>query len=145
MTDNINEGIYVDGVGMGLVFLTLVVFMIILLVLNKIFPGEEIAGEVDSKSANVVESAETVNDIDMNYSGPLDKGLGSRIAAMAVSLYLTTEEDKVVTIADVSNEGEATAWHKESQNAFWNSQGSRPSAYGSRTYKPYDPKGIGGS
>ena len=70
MTDNINEGIYISGIGMGLVFLTLVVFMIILLVLNKIFPGEEIADEVDSKSADVMESAETFNRIDMNYSVP---------------------------------------------------------------------------
>ena len=145
MTDNINEGIYISGIGMGLVFLTLVVFMIILLVLNKIFPGEEIADEVDSKSADVMESAETFNRIDMNYSVPADKGLGSRIAAIAVGMYLTMEEDKVVTIANASNVGESRAWNKESQNSFWNSQGSRPSAYGSRSYKPYDPKGIGGS
>ena len=144
MTDNINEGIYIAGVGMGLVFLTLVVFMIILLVLNKIFPGEEITDEIDSKAVADLESAASVNDIDMNFTGPLDKGLGSRIAAMAVGLYLTMEEDKVVTIADASNEIEARAWNKESQNSFWNSQGSRPTAYGSRTYKPYDSKGIGG-
>ena len=76
MTDNINEGIYIPGVGMGLVFLTLVVFMIILLVLNKIFPGEEITDEVDSTADTNLESTASVNDIDMNYTGPLDKGLG---------------------------------------------------------------------
>lgn len=145
MTDNINEGIYIAGVGMGLVFLTLVVFMIILLVLNKIFPGEEITDEVDSKSSNDAELAEADNEMDMNHTGPLDEGLGSKIAAMAVGLYLTMEEDKVVTITDASNEVAASVWNKDSQNSFWNSQGSRPTAYGSRTYKPYDPKGIGGS
>ncbi|MCL0032107.1 OadG family protein [Dehalococcoidia bacterium] len=145
MTDNINEGIYIAGVGMGLVFLTLVVFMIILLVLNKIFPGEEIADEVDSKSSNDVGLAEADNEMDMNHTGPLDEGLGSKIAAMVVGLYLTMEEDKVVTITDASNEVAASVWNKDSQNSFWNSQGSRPTAYGSRTYKPYDPKGIGGS
>ena len=43
MPVDLGDGLYLALVGMGLVFLSLVAFMLILLALQKLFPGEEVA------------------------------------------------------------------------------------------------------
>ena len=144
MTDNLNEGIYMAALGMGLVFLTLIVFMIILLLLKKIFPEDDTTDTVDFQTSNHTELMDTPDQIDMSYTG-LDRVLGSKIAAMAVSLYLAMEQDNVVNISNASGSIESSVWNKQSKNSFWNSQGSRPNSYGLRVYSPYDNKGIGSS
>ena len=47
MTEELREGLYLAATGMGLVFLSLLAFMLILIALGKLFPGEEVE-EVDA-------------------------------------------------------------------------------------------------
>ena len=47
MPEELGDGLYLALVGMGLVFFSLVVFMLILLALQRLFPGEEVAEVVE--------------------------------------------------------------------------------------------------
>ena len=106
LPENFAEGLNLAGTGMALVFVALVVFMLILMTLNKLFPGEELelephapepAAETSSERqvaeaapvpAPVVEIAEPP------APQPAGRIPGAQIAAMAVSIYLAMEREE---------------------------------------------------
>ena len=59
MTTELMEGLRLAGVGMGLVFATLVALMVILFALGKLFPGEEVEQEAEDASATTEAAATT--------------------------------------------------------------------------------------
>ena len=146
MTDNLTEGIYLSGIGMGLVFLTLIAFMLILLLLKWVFPGEDIDTDEetnDSEKDMISLGNLSMADADMNIQQNQDsQGLGSKIAAMAVSLYLATEKDGTLSMSP-ENSGVHSKWNKSNRESFWDSQGGKSSPYGKRIYTPYDNRGPG--
>ena len=146
MTDNLAEGVYLSGIGMGLVFLTLVAFMLILLLLKRIFPGDDMAEDEDTNNSE----QDVILDGNLNFDGTNmnaqqnqgSQGLGAKIAAIAVSLYLATEKDETLSIS-AENFGRQSKWNKSGRESFWDSQGGRSEPYGRRTYTPYDNRGLG--
>ena len=103
--ENLAEGLNLAGTGMALVFVALVVFMLILMALQKLFPGEEIETE-DSESgappelvAEMVQVAETAPVVERAPEPPAVEQAGGRIpgsqiAAMAVAIYLSMERQE---------------------------------------------------
>ena len=105
--ENLAEGLNLAGTGMGLVFAALVVFMLILMALQKLFPGEEIEEEVSESGAppelvtEMVQIAETAPVVERAPEPPAPaveqtggRIPGSQVAAMAVAIYLAMERQE---------------------------------------------------
>ena len=105
--ENLAEGLNLAGTGMALVFAALVVFMLILMALQKLFPGEEMEPEVSESGAppelvaEVVQVAETAPVVERAPEPPAvvveqtgGRIPGSQIAAMAVAIYLSMERQE---------------------------------------------------
>ena len=103
--ENLAEGLNLAGTGMALVFAALVVFMLILMALQRLFPGEEIEPEISELGAppelvaEMVHIAETAPAIERAPEPPAPaveqvggRIPGSQIAAMAVAIYLSMEQ-----------------------------------------------------
>ena len=109
--ENMAEGLTLAGSGMALVFVALIVFMIILMGLQKLFPGEEMVMEMPEPE-EPVEAAEPLQAVaepaeaapapePIPIAGSLDDGRisGAQIAAMAVAIYLEMEREDQARIA----------------------------------------------
>ena len=105
--ENLAEGLNLAGSGMALVFAALVVFMLILMALQKLFPGEEVETEVLESGAppelveEMVQIAETAPVAERAPEPPAvaieqtgGRIPGSQIAAMAVAIYLAMEQQE---------------------------------------------------
>ena len=121
MTEELREGLYLAATGMGLVFLSLLAFMLILIALAKLFPGEEVeeVEEVDEAiemlEAAAQEPAQEAQPAPVELApaappeqaaalpepaapapAPPQAGVsGAKIAAMAVAMYLAMEQEEV--------------------------------------------------
>ena len=109
LQDNLAEGLTLAGTGMALVFVALVVFMVILMALQKLFPGEEMVMEMPEPEVPE-EAAEPLQAVEeqieaapepIEIVGSLDEGRipGAQIAAMAVAIYLEMEREEQAQIA----------------------------------------------
>jgi Na+-transporting methylmalonyl-CoA/oxaloacetate decarboxylase gamma subunit len=164
MTEEMGEGLYLAAVGMGVVFFTLVVFMLILFALGKLFPGEEVPEDIETDEApgevGVIMEEQQVRPqpVVANIQEPSATGAaasagsiaagsiaGSRIAAMAVAMYLAMEQEERAANALVSSTTVGTAqsrgeWTARGRDSLKQSQGQRPQAYGQKTHSAYSQK-----
>ena len=165
--ENLAEGLNLAGTGMAVVFAALVVFMLILMALQKLFPGEEMELEVlepaeapEAPQVTVVnsdeEAPEPVAVMDNGAGGRIP---GSQIAAMAVALYLAMEQEEQaqLTAIAVTEPVSATApvpiptpvaapygrssWGRIGREALLDTQGRRAPSYGHRPQSAYNPRG----
>ena len=118
MTEELREGLYLAATGMGLVFLSLLAFMLILIALAKLFPAEEVEevdAAVETLEAAVQEPAQEAQPAPVELApaappeqaaplpepaapapAPPQAGVsGAKIAAMAVAMYLAMEQEEV--------------------------------------------------
>ena len=165
--ENLAEGLNLAGAGMAVVFAALVVFMLILMALQKLFPGEEMEMEVlEAAEASEAPQVAVVNS-DEEAPEPvavMDNGAGGRIpgsqiAAMAVALYLAMEQEEQAqpTAIAVTEPVSATApvptptpaaaphgrssWGRIGREALLDTQGRRAPSYGNRPQSAYNPRG----
>ena len=165
--ENLAEGLNLAGAGMAVVFAALVVFMLILMALQKLFPGEEMEMEVleaaeasEAPQVAVVnsdeEAPEPVAVIDNGAGGRIP---GSQIAAMAVALYLAMEQEEqaqptaiavtepvsatapVPTLTPAAAPHGRSSWGRIGREAFLDTQGRRAPSYGNRPQSAYNPRG----
>ncbi len=152
---------------MAVVFAALVVFMLILMALQKLFPGEEMEMEVlEAAEASEAPQVAVVNS-DEEAPEPvavMDNGAGGRIpgsqiAAMAVALYLAMEHEEQAQLSPiaVTEPVSATApvptptpaaaphgrssWGRIGREALLDTQGRRAPSYGNRPQSAYNPRG----
>ena len=168
MTEELREGLYLAATGMGLVFLSLLAFMLILIALAKLFPAEEVEevdAAVETLEAAVQEPAQEAQPAPVELApaappeqaaalpepaapapAPPQAGVsGAKIAAMAVAMYLAMEQEEVA--AGVLAEAPPildlsrvpSGWSIQGRASLWQSQGRRPQAYGQRSYGAYPP------
>ncbi len=152
---------------MAVVFAALVVFMLILMALQKLFPGEEMELEVlepaeatEAPQVAVVnsdeEAPEPVAVMDNGVGGRIP---GSQIAAMAVALYLAMEQEEqaqltpiavtepvsatapVPTPTPVAAPHGRSSWGRIGREALLDTQGRRAPSYGNRPQSAYNPRG----
>ncbi|MDP6493836.1 MAG: OadG family protein [Dehalococcoidia bacterium] len=159
MTEELVEGLYLAAVGMGLVFLTLVAFMLILFALQKLFPGEEVVDDTSADKASVEvrvtdgaqqASAQPSSSIAQEPSVTViapsgDSMIGEKIAAMTAATYLAMEQEdnsvgtSVVAATPRPSQG-ASDWVSQSRALGWQSQGQRPQPYGQKSHSAYPPR-----
>ena len=168
MTEELREGLYLAATGMGLVFLSLLAFMLILIALGKLFPSEEVEevdAAVETLEAAAQEPAQEAQPAPVELApaappeqaaplpeqaapapAPPQAGVsGAKIAAMAVAMYMAMEQEEVA----VGVHAEAppildlsrvpSEWSSQGRASLWQSQGRRPQAYGQRSYGAYSP------
>ena len=153
MPEDLGEGLYLAAMGMGLVFFSLVIFMLILLALAKLFPSEvaeviqtdetPAATEREDKQASEERTAIGVQE-PLAVPAPLTEGRipGAKIATMAVALYLAMEQEEsaaqtpVATSARDPSQNSST-WSVLGRVSHWESQGRRPQAFGQRSQSAY--------
>ena len=165
--ENLAEGLNLAGAGMAVVFAALVVFMLILMALQKLFPGEEMEMEVlEAAEASEAPQVAVVNS-DEEAPEPvavMDNGAGGRIpgsqiAAMAVALYLAMEQEEqaqptsiavtepvsatapVPTPTPVAAPHGRSSWGRIGREALLDTQGRRAPSYGNRPQSAYNPRG----
>jgi Na+-transporting methylmalonyl-CoA/oxaloacetate decarboxylase gamma subunit len=159
MPEDLGEGLYLTAVGMGLIFLSLIVIMLILLALRRLFPGEEVAESIETDEAlATVEREGELQASDQRSpaelqepsaapGGPADGRIpGVKIAAMAVALYLAMEQEEYVAHSTVETDAwppsqNYSGWSIRGRASQWESQGRRPPAYGQRSQSSYPPRG----
>ena len=162
MPENLGEGLYLALVGMGLVFLSLVFFMLILLALQKLFPGEEVAEDIETEEDTV---ARTIREMEADEepeieelapprlqepteapSDPTNGRLaGAKIAAIAVAMYLAMEQEGDVAQPPVVPSAwtpslDHSGWSILGRTSLWGSQGRRPQAYDQKSQSAYPPR-----
>ena len=164
MTEELGEGFYLAAVGMGLVFLTLLIFMLILFALRKLFPGEEVAEDVETDEAPtevgviMEEQQVSVQPVMATTQEPSatvvtpsagsiagDRIPGGKIAAMAVAMYLAMEQEESAANTPVPTAAVGTShvrsnWTTRGRDALRQSQGHRPQPYGQKSHSAYSPK-----
>ena len=158
MPEELGDGLYLAGIGMGLVFVALVIFLLILLALRRFFPGEDAPPEsqggtgppapetAESTQAGQVIAAPGLAQPPATPGGP-DYGRipGARIAAVAVATYLAMEQeehpqqDPVAPAQEAPSPSRSTTWGDRGRAAMLDSQGHRPPAYGQRPRSPHAP------
>ena len=159
MPEDLGEGLELAAVGMGLVFFTLVIFLLILLALRKLFPGEEVAEIIEtdgaSEEAGPIEEAQPVS-VELAIATPQEPSAaavaptgvsmsGGKIAAMAVAMYLAMEQEERTANTPAATTGgnpsqEPSAWSNLGRPSLWESQGRRPQAYGEKSHSAYSPR-----
>jgi len=159
MAEELREGLDLAVVGMVLVFLTLVIFMLILFALRKLFPGEEVVEDVETDEVTakigVTEDAQQVSvqpimattqeppaTVVAASGGSMS---GGKIAVMAVAIYLAMEQEESaantpVSTATVGTFQSRSGWSNLGRSSLWESQGRRPQAYGEKSHSEYSPK-----
>ena len=119
LPENLAEGLNLAGTGMALVFASLVVFMLILVALQKLFPGEELDTETPPEliEETILEHqapavtpppAVEVAEPPATPEPPAPPEIqapgripGAQIAAMAVSIYLAMEREEQTQLVEV--------------------------------------------
>ena len=138
LLEKLLEGLYLAGVGMGLVFASLVAFLLVLLVIRRVYPDS------DTQSEQKMNAELSENDSN-KFEGPVadqsqepTKALvdGEKIAAMAVAVYMQMEEEENIGQL-VSSQSDTFSiqsnWKLDGRNALMGSQGHRPNMYGERS------------
>ena len=164
--ENLAEGLNLAGTGMALVFAALVIFMLILIALQKLFPGEEMEPEPEMPVVEAPEEPQAA-EIDSGEEAPEPPLIpvveapgripGSQIAAMAVAIYLAMEREEqpqpvaVAAAEPVSAPAPAhspattqyghSSWGRIGREAMLDSQGRRAPAYGHRPQSAFNPRG----
>ena len=171
--ENLADGLNLAGTGMALVFAALVTFMLILIGLQKLFPGEEMEPEAEEPSE--VSEATQATEVNPDEETPEpsavpaaetpDRIPGSQIAAMAVALYLAMErEERLQPVAALAAEPSTgpthshpmtptpaatpdgrSSWGRIGREALLESQGRRAPTYGHRPQSAYNPRGREGN
>tara|TARA_B100000029_G_scaffold66677_1_gene59567 strand:+ start:1559 stop:2020 length:462 start_codon:yes stop_codon:yes gene_type:complete len=138
LLDNLIEGLYLAGVGMGLVFASLLAFLLVLLVIRRIYPDLDTTSEEEMHQEQL-DHRSTLSDVptsDKVEVMPIGSPDGSKIAAMAVAIYMQMEEEesigqlvhtKVDALSIQSN------WRLDGRNSLMSTQGRRPARYGERS------------
>ncbi len=165
--ENLTEGLNLAGTGMAVVFAALVVFMLILMALQKLFPGEEMELEVlepakapEAPQVAVVNSDEEAPEpVAVMDSGAGGRIPGSQIAAMAVALYLAMEQEEQAQTTPIAATEPVSAtapfptptpvaapygrssWGRIGREALLDTQGRRAPSYGHRSQSAYNPRG----
>ena len=182
MSAEFTEGLRLAGAGMGLVFATLVSLMVILFALGRLFPGEESEEAVEvpdthapaaqDEAAAPIAETPTLSEAPeapatepapapqpAAIAAPARDGVpGSKVAALAVAVYLAMEQEEAERAGAMLARSTATATHVDTQPsqltsnwsslgraAMWRSQGRRPSAYGHRAHSAYPSSRGGGA
>ena len=159
MTEELGEGLNLAAVGMGLVFFTLLAFMLILFALQKLFPGEEVDEDVETEEApaqvGITQEAQPVVATPQEPSAPVvaapagsiagHRIAGGKIAAMAVAMYLSMEQEESVANTPVSSttvgaSQSRNGWTTQGRDSLRQSQGHRPKAYGQKSHSAYSQK-----
>ena len=165
MPEDLGDGLYLTLVGMGLVFLSLVVFMLTLLALQRLFPSEEVAEVIETDEdpvaaaitdydpvAAAIREAEADEDPAIEEQAPArlqehTEALGSptngrisgaKVAAIAVATYLAMEqEERGVAQPPVV----PSAWAPNQDHSGWSILG-RASLWGNQGRRPqsYDQR-----
>ena len=168
MTEELREGLNLAATGMGLVFLSLLAFMLILIALGKLFPGEEVEevdAAIDTLEAAAREPAQEAQPapVELAPAAPQEQAAplpepaapapappqagvsGAKIAAMAVAMYLAMEQEDIAARVPVvappilDLSRTPSGWSSQGRASLWQSQGRRPQAYGQRSYGAYSP------
>ena len=148
LLDNLLEGLYLAGVGMGLVFASLTAFFLVLIVIRRLYPEFE----TDSvQESNLEESEDIPSSTDpATNENQQDSTLvypnGEKIAAMAVAVYMQMEEEQAMQQLIYSggdNPSHQSSWRLDGRNAMMSTQGHRPTSYGERSLS--DPKNRRGN
>lgn len=140
MPDQLEQGLYVATLGMGIVLLSLVVLLVIVLLLDKLF-RENDQPSVDqtirqSDLHNVDRDPKSLNKPALKPLIKSDRGKSNQeVAAMAVSLYLSLEQE-----FDINNQnlGEtrypsfSNKWKTQSRSSLLEGQGHRPPSFSKR-------------
>ena len=162
MPEDLGKGLYLALVGMGLVFFSLVAFMLILLALRRLFPSEEIAEAIETdedpvmaaiKEMEAEEEPATVERSPAEFQGQLappggptgGRIPGAKVAAIAVALYLAMDQEGDVAHPPVvpnawTPSRDYSDWSIQGRASHWESQGRRPQAYGQRSQSAYPPR-----
>ena len=143
-----------------MVFLALLAFLLIMVALQRLFPdegapsGESGFGGVDAAVGEdaITEPAEPTQPAAVHSTGVLP---GAQIAAMAVALYLSTEQEEsgersneqggcevaVTTSASVPLPPTAVSnWTVRGRTALMESQSRRPPPYGQKLHSAYSQR-----
>ena len=162
MPEDLGDGLYLALVGMGLVFLSLVAFMLILLALRSLFPSEEVAEivetdedpvaaairEAEAEEEPAIEEGATARLQEQKAApdGPTNGRIsGARVAAIAVAMYLAMEQEENVAHppgvpSTWTPSQDYSGWSSLGRASLWGSQGRRPQAYGQRSQGAYPPR-----
>jgi hypothetical protein len=135
--------------------------MLILFALGKLFPGEEVgedvetngiadgvsvtdqAGQLSAQSGFAAVVAQQPSAVSV---GSGDGRIpGAKIAAIAVSMYLATEQEERVLRAPAPaatmNLSDATSvWATLGRNSLMENQGRRPQSYNQKSHSAYSPR-----
>ena len=151
MPEELGKGLYLAGAGMGLVFLALLAFFLIILALRKLFPGDEPAPEGQEVSQGqpeqeAIPAVATEVPVMAPAPQPTAAIAGPRVAAMAVALYLAIEQEEQLrqpleamasVPAQASPPQRSSTWSAYGRESLMASHGRRPPAYGQRSQTPY--------
>jgi hypothetical protein len=165
MPEELGEGLDLALVGMGLVFITLVIFMLILFALRSLFPGEEIVEDVqgvdteeDPVAAAIMEmeahedpaieehSHSALQEHTATRDASTDGSIpGYKVATIAVALYLAMQQEADATPIPVlpstwTPSQDPSGWSILGRSSLWGSQGHRPQAYSQRSQSAYPPR-----
>ncbi|MQF48508.1 hypothetical protein FIM08_01180 [SAR202 cluster bacterium AC-647-N09_OGT_505m] len=170
MPEDFGNGLYLALAGMGLVFLSLVLLMLILFALRKLFPSEEVKEIIEANdnpmTATITDEnpvAAAINEAEVEptiaeyvhvesqvqeaaLSGPNDGRIHrAKVAAIAVALYLDMEQERDVAHPPVVPSAwpptqDYSGWSILGRASIWGSQGRRPQAYNQRSQSAYPPR-----
>lgn len=143
MSEEMNQGIRLAALGMGLVFCALLAFMLILFALQKLFPGEELPSEDDEDNPDPLEypSPDNLymtdngdNQMKLEHDRTNMTSSNKAVVALAISTYLSMEE------LDTHNSEDGNAhngWSKQNRNNVIDNQGARPDSFNEKPYSRY--------
>jgi Na+-transporting methylmalonyl-CoA/oxaloacetate decarboxylase gamma subunit len=156
MPEDLGEGLYLASTGMGMVFLTLVIFLLILFALRTLFPGEEVAEIIEAGEPTevvLIEESQQVSSepilaiqqqpLAAAVTTPAGSITEPKIAAMAVAIYLSMEQKESAANTAGQPPQNPDGWGIQGRASLWQSQGSRPQPYDQKSHSAY-PKGKGG-
>ncbi len=135
MPQELGEGLYLAGAGMGVVFFSLLVFLFILLTLRRLSPG----GTAASARLGAAESMGVVAQQAQPTAGgePSETTTGERVVAAAVAAYLAMEHDDPSEQASSETPAPAprSRWSAQGRAHTLGSHGRRPPPYGRKPNK----------
>lgn len=160
MPVNLGDGPYIAYMGMSLVFITLTVFLLILILLRRLFPVQEASVAIES-NVNMPQVEVLSGRINKNRSETLSSEMasvvdggssaistpGQKIAAMSVALYMAMEKDQTtanvhqMNLSDNQLHGH-TNWTIQGRTSLWDSQGRRPAPYNNKNHSAYSQEDL---
>ena len=140
MPEEIEQGLYIASLGMGIVFLSLVILLVIVLLLRMLFPGPDPTAIDNPEGQDGIQSIQgDFNSSNKNKLHPLGKiGSGTNtqeVAAIAVSLYLTLEQELDIDNHNsdkTQNVSSPSKWRNQGRSALMAGHGHRPSPFSKR-------------